>query len=219
MQNIMMREASDKGVFKGLKISTDNVEVTHLHFVDDVIFFYDWSGSNASNLVKLLRCFEDASGLRIHLSKNKLFDIGVLNSEVTQVAASLHCTSGPLPFMYLGFPIGAKMRLSVSWEEVKQKFHKKLNSWKAATLSMGERLTLVKSVPNSFLIYYLSLFRAPTSVITNLEKRRNKFMWGSIGTFKKIVWAGYSKSAENFNSEGLEVGSIKAKNITLLSKC
>lgn len=91
------------------------VEVTHLQFAEDVLFVGDWSTGNAKNLVKLLTCFEEASGLRINLHKSKLFGVKVDKGEVSRLALSLHCTAGDLPFTYLGLLIGSNMRWLTSW--------------------------------------------------------------------------------------------------------
>lgn len=40
---------------------------------------------------------------------------------------------------------------------------------------------------NNRKLYYMPLFRLPATVITRLEKMRNKFLWGDTGDTKKIV--------------------------------
>ena len=57
------------------------------------------------------------------------------------------------------------------------KVAKRLDGWKKAFLSRGGRLTLIHSVLSSLLIYYLSLFKASSSVINSLEKIMRDFLW------------------------------------------
>lgn len=170
------------------------------------------------NLVKLLSCFEEASGLQINLNKSSLFGVRVDKGEVSRLALSLHCADGDLPFTYLGLPIGSNMRRLDSWDVVLDKTSKKLNSWKARSLSMRGRLTLVKSVLSSLPIYFLSLFRMPVTVVAKLERVRNKFLWGAAEDSRKIIWANAGKSAGKFEAGGLGIGSLKAKNLALLAK-
>lgn len=59
---------------------------------------------------------------------------------------------------------------------------------KAKMISFGGRLTLVKSVLGSISLYYFSLFRAPLSVINNLEQVRKNFFWGGDVENRKITW-------------------------------
>ncbi|GJY79979.1 RNA-directed DNA polymerase, eukaryota, reverse transcriptase zinc-binding domain protein [Tanacetum coccineum] len=58
------------------------------------------------------------------------------------------------------------------------RFRSRLSTWKASLLSIGGRLTLIKSVLGSLGIYYLLIFRAPESVLNDLERIRSNFFWG-----------------------------------------
>lgn len=89
--NAMMQEAKDKSIFKPFKVGKKDLEISHLQFADDAVFFGEWSTSNASNLLRLLKNFEAASGLKINLRKSRLIGVGVLPAEVQRVAIRLHC--------------------------------------------------------------------------------------------------------------------------------
>ncbi|GKE06678.1 hypothetical protein Tco_1398696, partial [Tanacetum coccineum] len=83
-----------------------------------------------------------------------------------------------IPFNYLGLPIGSNMKSIASWKTLVDRFHMRLSSWKANLLSIGGRLTLIKSVLGSLGIYYLSIFRASESVLQDLERIWAKYFWG-----------------------------------------
>ncbi|GJX37277.1 putative RNA-directed DNA polymerase, eukaryota, reverse transcriptase zinc-binding domain protein, partial [Tanacetum coccineum] len=125
---IPILEACNKGAFK-----------------DDALFFGDWSRINVKNLILILKCFENASGLKINLSKSKIYGVGVLADEVEVIASSLGCDHGSIPFMYLGLPAGKRMRFSDGWNVVVNRFRDRLSSWKSKSLSIGGRLTLISS--------------------------------------------------------------------------
>nr|GEY38199.1 RNA-directed DNA polymerase, eukaryota, reverse transcriptase zinc-binding domain protein [Tanacetum cinerariifolium] len=55
----------------------------------------------------------------------------------------------------------------------------RLGNWKTKMISYGGRLTLIKSVLGSLVIYFFSLFRAPVSVLKSLESVRQRFFWGN----------------------------------------
>ncbi|XP_071704313.1 uncharacterized protein [Rutidosis leptorrhynchoides] len=105
------------------------------------------------------------------------------------MASSFGCIASKLPFTYLGMPIGHKMNRKEAWDLVINKVNKLLSDWKARTMSFGGRLTLVKMVLSSLPVYFFSLFRAPSNVINWLERRG-----------------------------GLNIGSLKSKNLALLVK-
>nr|GEY62738.1 RNA-directed DNA polymerase, eukaryota, reverse transcriptase zinc-binding domain protein [Tanacetum cinerariifolium] len=92
-------------------------------------------------------------------------------------------------------------------------FTKKLSSWKANLLSIGGRLTLVKSVLGSLPIYFLSIFKAPEAVISKLESIKRCFFWGMKDDENKMVWICWQKILSCKKDDGLGVGSIKAKNL------
>ncbi|GKB55344.1 hypothetical protein Tco_0906097 [Tanacetum coccineum] len=66
-------------------------------------------------------------------------------------------------------------------------FRAKLSSWKASTLSIGGRLTLIKSVLGTLGIYYLSIFKCPEYVLNSLEGGLN------IGSLKAFNLASLQK--------------------------
>ncbi|GJX30962.1 RNA-directed DNA polymerase, eukaryota, reverse transcriptase zinc-binding domain protein [Tanacetum coccineum] len=115
-------------------------------YADDALFFGKWSRLNARNLIVILKCFEEASGLKVNLSKSKLYGVGVSIEEVKAVASSLCCINDSLPFIYLGLPVGKKMHLSDGWGEVINRLRNRLSAWKARSLSIGGRLILIKYV-------------------------------------------------------------------------
>ena len=87
------------------------------------------------------------------------------------------CDVGAWPIKYLGLPLGGNPRKIDFWESMVNKVAKRLTGWKKAFLSRGRRLTLIQSMLSSLPIYYLSLFKAPISVINSMEKMIRDFSW------------------------------------------
>lgn len=216
--NVMMVEAIEKGVFNGFKVGNDRIEVSHLQFADDALFVGSWSARNARNLIHLLNCFTDPSGLHVNLNKSSLFGVGVCDAEVVRLASKCHCSAGSLPFFYLGLPVGLNTNLIHNWKPVKDKFLRRMNGWAAKTLSIDGRFTLIKFVLNSLPLYFFSLFKAPKKLLSDLEKLHTKFFWGESGTSRKIIWASSNKLTGEFDRGGLKVGSLARKNLALLAK-
>nr|GEU51426.1 reverse transcriptase domain, reverse transcriptase zinc-binding domain protein [Tanacetum cinerariifolium] len=94
----------------------------------------------------------------------------------------------------------------------------RLSGWKANLLSIGGRLTLIKSVIESLGICYFSIFKAPEMVIKSLESLRANFFWGSHESSKKLSWVKWSNTLASFDKGGLGVGSLSAFNKALLLK-
>lgn len=161
-------EACSKGIFKGISLANGGANISLLQYANDALFFGEWSRFNAKNLILVLKCFERASGLKINLCKSRLFGIVIPAADVEVVASSLGCLHDDIPFIYLGLPVGKKMRLSDGWNDVVNRFRDRLSAWKAKTLSIGGRLTLVKSILGSLPLYYFFLFKAPQKVLNLL---------------------------------------------------
>ena len=173
----MTTEACNKGIFRGLSLGDDGSNISLLQFADDALFFGEWSKSNVRHLIHILDCFHDVSGLKINLDKSRLFGIGVSEEDVNSIARSVNCSHGSLPFIYLGFPVGRRMKKIDAWSDVVIKFTRRLSSWKGNMLSIGGRLTLVKSVLCILPLYYISIFKSHTSVISLLEKIIRRFFF------------------------------------------
>ncbi|GJV20810.1 hypothetical protein Tco_1369830 [Tanacetum coccineum] len=134
------------------------------------------------------------------------------------MASNARCIAGNIPFNYLGLPIGSNMKSISSWKMLIDRFRSKLSTWKASLLSIGGRLTLIKFVLGSLGIYYLLIFRAPESVLNDLEIIRSNFFWGGNQDGKKMAWVKWSIILNSYDNGGLNIGSIKAFNLALLQK-
>jgi len=115
-------------------------------------------------------------------------------------------------------PVGANMGLLKHWKPIVDKFHSKLSSWKARTLSFGGRVTLIKSVLHSLPTYYMSLFKTPQGILDELEKISRRFLWGGSEAKSKIHWVEWGKVCAPISKGGLGVGSLKSQNLALLIK-
>ncbi|KAI3669696.1 hypothetical protein L6452_41038 [Arctium lappa] len=214
---VAMDEAVHKGLFQGVSLPNHGPTISILQYADDTIFLGDWSRSNILNLVRILRCFHLASGLKVNFQKSKVIGVGVNPEEVRAMARRMKCNDGSLPFSYLGMPVGAKMSKIESWLPLIDKFQSKLSNWKAKSLSFGGRLILCKSVLGSLGLYLFSLYKAPKRVIKILESIRARFFWGGADR-SKIAWVAWNATMNSKNHGGLGIGSLRALNLALLGK-
>ncbi|GJT96691.1 RNA-directed DNA polymerase, eukaryota [Tanacetum coccineum] len=120
------------------------------------------------------------------------------------VASSLGCIHGVRPFIYLGLPVGKKMSLCGCWDEIVNRVRSRLFAWKAKSLLIGGRLTLLKSVLGSLPIYFLSLFKAPVKVINLIESFRCRFFWGFKDSQRGISWVKQKSMLLDPDKWGLE---------------
>jgi len=81
----------------------------------------------------------------------------------------MNCRKGVIPFIYLGLPIGGDARKISFWKPVIDSIVARLSSWHNKFLSLGGRLTLLKSVLSSIPVYFLSFFKSPAGIISSIE--------------------------------------------------
>ncbi|GJZ35244.1 RNA-directed DNA polymerase, eukaryota [Tanacetum coccineum] len=116
------------------------------------------------------------------------------------------------------FATGGNMYLVKSWDETIHKLKKRLSIWKLKTLSIGGRLTLLKSVLGSTPIYNLSLFKVPKSVLNKMENLRSNFFNGIPRRRSYVVWVKWIKVLAAKKFGGLGVLSFFALNRGLIAK-
>ena len=75
-----------------------------------------------------------------------------------------------------------------NWLPVVDTVKNRLSRWKVLSLSIGGRMTLIKSVLESLPTYYFSLFEAPKKVISDIEAVITRFLWGGNADKRKIHW-------------------------------
>ncbi|GKB35559.1 RNA-directed DNA polymerase, eukaryota, partial [Tanacetum coccineum] len=97
-------------------------------------------------------------------------------------------------------------------------YSKGISRWKLNILSVGGRLTLLKSVLGSTPIYNMSIFKVPKSVLNYMESLRRNFFNGFQEGDRKIAWVKWSKVLASKKFRGLGVSSFFALNRALLFK-
>nr|GEZ21906.1 RNA-directed DNA polymerase, eukaryota [Tanacetum cinerariifolium] len=105
-----------------------------------------------------------------------------------------------------------------SWDDVISKVSSRLSKWKLKLLSIGDSLSLLKSVLISISLYHMSIFKVPISVLNHLESIRRNFFYGVDGSDSKLAWIGWNMVLTSKNNGGLGVSSFFAYNHALLFK-
>nr|GEV24190.1 RNA-directed DNA polymerase, eukaryota [Tanacetum cinerariifolium] len=209
--------ALEAGLFTGIFLSK-YLKFSHMFYADDAIFVGQWSDENINTLVCVLDCFHRASGLKINMSKSKIMGIHVEGNKVKQATTKLGCLILTLPFSYLGTKVGGSMSRIQAWKEVVDKVKARLSRWKIKTLSIGRRLTLLKSVLGSLPIFHMSIFKVPSKVLHELESLRGHFFNGHEAGSNKASWVKWDSVLVDKDKGGLGVSSLYDLNRSLMLK-
>ncbi|GJZ99502.1 RNA-directed DNA polymerase, eukaryota [Tanacetum coccineum] len=120
-----------------------SITLSHLFYADDAVFIGEWSHANLKGIMNILRCFSLLSGMSINIQKSHLLGVGDNMSSIK------------------------------AWDETITKMKKRLSKWKLNTLSIGGRLTLLKSVLGSTPIYNMSIFKHSFPRLYALEENKD----------------------------------------------
>ncbi|GJS32135.1 putative reverse transcriptase domain-containing protein [Tanacetum coccineum] len=186
--HISMQRVVDAGLFRGIQVGS-SLQVSHLFYADDAVFMGHWSEANIDTIL----C-------------------------VDQAAKKIGCAILQVLFSYLGSKVSCLMSRIQSWNEIVNNMLTRLSKWKLKTLSIGGRLTLLKSVLGSLPIYHMSLFKVPAKVLLNMESIRCHFFNGIEHNGKKPIWVKWNKVLASKEKGGLGVSSFYALNRALLFK-
>nr|GEX23617.1 RNA-directed DNA polymerase, eukaryota, reverse transcriptase zinc-binding domain protein [Tanacetum cinerariifolium] len=97
------------------------VNLSHMFYVDDAVSVGQWCNGNINNLVHVLECFFQASGLRINMCKSKIMGDNVGDEKVKSAASKLGCLIFNTLFSYLGTKAGGNMCRVQAWTKVVDK--------------------------------------------------------------------------------------------------
>nr|GEX71500.1 RNA-directed DNA polymerase, eukaryota, reverse transcriptase zinc-binding domain protein [Tanacetum cinerariifolium] len=100
-----------------------------------------------------------------------------------------------------------------SWSEIIEGMEARLSRWKLKTLSIGGRLTLIKSVLGAINIYHMSMFKVPMQVLQKLESIRARFFNGTDVNSRKPIWVRWKSVMTSKD----EVEALKMQGLDLLS--
>jgi len=214
----LVKQATRKKLFTGLKVGHKKVDVNLLQFADDTLFVCESNIQNIKCIKAMLRCFELSSGLRVNFHKSKIGAIGVDRYEVKMYLNILHCSIMEIPFTYLGLHIGGNQSRCSFWEPVLAKIRKKLSVWKGRNLSFTGRVCLIKSVINAITLFFLSFFKVPVRVCKEITKLQRKFLWGWGAEERKIAWTSWENICKAKEEGGLGIKRIDLFNKALLAK-
>ncbi|CAJ2637088.1 unnamed protein product [Trifolium pratense] len=213
----LMNKAVATGLFHGYKVS--NTILFHtLQFADDTIIVGEGNWDNLWSIKTVLRSFELVSGLKVNFFKSKLYGINLDDRFLRASSSFLHCGVDHLPFRFLGIPVGANPRRKATWSPILDVMKKRLSIWNGRHLSIGGRVTLIKSVLSSLPLYFFSFFKAPACVIKELVCIQRQFLWSGGLDSNKMCWVSWDQICQPKENGGLGIKNLELFNSSLLCK-
>jgi ribonuclease HI len=170
-------------------------------------------------LKDLFNLYALESGQVINTSKSTIFSGSITQGRLDLIVQLLNFKIGFLPFNYLGVPIFKGKPKACYLQPISDKIKINLSAWKASLLSIAGRVQLVRSVIQSMLIYSISLYFWPVSLLKDIEKAVRNFIWSGDIDKRKLVTVAWKKICRPYSQGGLNIRSLtklnKATNLKL----
>ena len=157
----------------GIKIYGKEFKLSQ--YADDTTAFVS-DTTSAENLFKLLRAFQECSGLEVNTSKTEGMWIGANkgdNSKPLNIA-------WPLEAIYalgINFSYDGNECFQKNFEEKLKSMKNLLNLWKPRNLTLYGRITILKSLGLSKLVYNTSVLTFPVTFMASVKRTICDFVW------------------------------------------
>ncbi|XP_019431610.1 PREDICTED: uncharacterized protein LOC109338761 [Lupinus angustifolius] len=118
---------------------------SHVLYADDILIFCKGAKRDLLHLRQLLDDYGQASGQIINPSKCKFYS-NATPRKAANISSYLGFNAGSLPFTYLGVPLFKGKPRKIHLQPIADRILGKLAKWKGHSLSIMDRVELVKSV-------------------------------------------------------------------------
>jgi hypothetical protein len=175
----LMFKEERNGSIKGLRIARNVATIHHLLFADDLLIFGRASIAEATSIKICLEKYYKWSGQLVTASKSSIhFTKNTKPTISTAISRIIPYSTTSSSNLYLGLPILMGNSKKKAFQSILDKVLRRIEGWRAKTLSQAGRLTLIKSIAAALPSYAMSTFLLPNSIYTALDRIFKNFWWG-----------------------------------------
>jgi hypothetical protein len=208
----------ESGNWIGVKPTRTGPAFTHLFFADDLVLFAKATSKSCQAINRALGRFCEISGQKVNLAKSNIFLPSRSNiSRAPLLERELGFKISRSFGKYLGVPIITDGRNKQVYDFLVEKVRTKLAGWKARTLSMAGRCTLINSITSAIPTHVMQCCLLPTSISKELDKLNRSFLWGDTVEKKKVHFLNWKTITQAKEDGGLGIKRSKSRNLALLA--
>ncbi|XP_019158195.1 PREDICTED: uncharacterized protein LOC109154910 [Ipomoea nil] len=205
--------------WKPIHLARGGIGVSHLFFADDLMIFGESSETQMATIMDCLNRFSHWSGLNINHTKSLIFCSNNTPNRVKRRMGDM----ANIPITenlgkYLGIPILQKRVSKNHFNYIINNMKRKLNQWKAESLSLAGRRVLVQSALATVPVYTMQTGALPVSTCNDIDKLCRDFLWGSNEAKRKIHLINWKEVCSPRTQGGLGLRMAKDFNLALLAK-
>ncbi|KAL9960119.1 hypothetical protein ACROYT_G033528 [Oculina patagonica] len=170
----------------GIKVFDKEFKVSQ--YADDTTAFVA-DLESAENLFKLLHAFQKCSGLEINTTKTEEMWLGANRNKKTK-HFDIAWPSEPVFALGIHFTYSDEVSHQKNFEQKLTSMKNLLNIWYPRNLSLYGRITILKTLALSKLVYNTSMLSFPYSFVKTVNQTIKSFIWGKTAKIKHTTMIG-----------------------------
>ena len=200
-------------VIRGIKVLDTESKISQ--YADDTTLILDGSESSFSRSLSILDSFALISGLKVNYEKTEALWIGPYKNWESAISSSKPILWAKDKVYALGiwFSTSNDAYLKTNFTEKINKLQSILNSWSAKRLTLLGKITILKSLAISQMVYLFSSLPTSQKTLQDVNTILYDFLWGGKGDKIKRT-----KMINNYNKGGLKMIDIRNFNTSLKVK-
>lgn len=157
----------------------------------------------------ILDMFCEESGQLVSAHKSKIFvSPNIPDREARMLSHISGFTLTKDLGMYLGVPLIHTKFSKRNYQYIIERLSKKLAGWKADSLNLMGRATLVQSVTSTIPNYTMQTTALPVSITNQIDRINRNFLWGDKDDKKKVHLVNWNMFANPRSVGGLVLGKL-----------
>jgi len=181
----VVNDALIKGHLK-LPITQPSSDFPIVQYADDTLLIMEADVNQLVLLKGLLDIFALSTGLTVNYSKSSMYPINVHPDRLAILATGFGCSTGSMPFTYLGLPMGITKPKMEDLTPLMDRIERRLNAC-SSMLSYSGRLEMINSAITPITTYTMCTIKLPAGVIENIDRIRKQCLWRGNDRTKKVV--------------------------------
>ena len=164
-------------------ISINNNQIKISQYADDTTLILNGSEKSLTTAIRIIEKFSKISGLRLNNEKTKALWIGSNAGKQIKL-----CPEQPFKWIQnkiktLGvwLSINQEENIRLNYEEKLEKIKSCLNNWKLRRLTLLGKITVIKSLAASQLVYILAPLKTNQKAIEEIDRLFYDFLWSGRG--------------------------------------
>ena len=200
-------------LIRGIQISDNECKISQ--YADDTTLILDGTRSSIERSFVLLNIFAKLSGLKVNYEKTEALWIGSFKNRTDKLAINQNIRWSTRKIKSLGvwFSSSKEEAVVLNYQEKKEKVSKILSCWQLRRLTLLGKVTVIKSLAASQLVYIMSSLPSSQSYLKEIHQLLYNFLWDGRGDKIKR-----SVMLNEYKDGGLKMLDIRSFNYTLKSK-